>query len=50
MSRAESVYHRLVVWVLFIILVLPLAATLIYALVEDWGATRVFWWRWGTHC
>lgn len=39
MSRAESLYHRLIVWVLFIVLLLPLAATLVYALVEEWGAT-----------
>lgn len=39
MSRAESIYHRLIVWVLFIVLLLPLAATLIYALVQEWGAT-----------
>ncbi len=29
MSRAERLYHRLVVWILFLILFTPLAATLI---------------------
>jgi len=39
MSRIEGAYHRLIVWVLMVILLLPLAATLIYALVSEWGAT-----------
>jgi putative spermidine/putrescine transport system permease protein len=39
MSRAETLYHRVVVWLLFLILALPLAATLIYALATEWGAT-----------
>jgi putative spermidine/putrescine transport system permease protein len=39
MSRIEGAYHRLIVWILMVILLLPLAATLIYALVSEWGAT-----------
>ncbi|WP_411705233.1 ABC transporter permease [Edaphovirga cremea] len=39
MSHAETLYHRVVVWLLFLILALPLAATLIYALATEWGAT-----------
>ncbi|MFZ4833379.1 ABC transporter permease [Rouxiella sp. Mn2063] len=39
MSRAESLYHRIVVWVLLLGLMLPLAVTLIYAVVSEWGAT-----------
>ncbi|HLD68386.1 MAG TPA: ABC transporter permease [Pseudomonas sp.] len=43
MSRAErtpaSLYHRLVVWLLFIILLLPLAGTLLYSLSTSWSAT-----------
>lgn len=39
MSGAERLYHRLVVWILFLVLLLPLAVTLIYALVQEWGAT-----------
>jgi putative spermidine/putrescine transport system permease protein len=39
MSRIEGAYHRLIVWVLMVLLLLPLAATLIYALVSEWGAT-----------
>jgi len=43
MSRAESsrasLYHRSVVWLLFIILLLPLAGTLIYSIASSWSAT-----------
>lgn len=39
MSRSEAIYHRVVIWVLLILLMLPLLATLVYALVQEWGAT-----------
>ncbi len=43
MSRAEngpaSLYHRIVVWLLFLILLLPLAGTLLYSLATSWSAT-----------
>ena len=43
MSRADtapaSLYHRLVVWLLFLILLLPLAGTLLYSLATSWSAT-----------
>ena len=39
MSRAERLYHRLVVWLLFLILFAPLAATLVYSLATQWSAT-----------
>lgn len=39
MRRFETVYHRVVVTLLFLILLLPLAATLVYALATQWGAT-----------
>ncbi|MCO2080025.1 ABC transporter permease, partial [Pseudomonas aeruginosa] len=43
MSRADrrpaALYHRLVVCALFLILVLPLAATLLYSLATQWSAT-----------
>src|SRR5476651_1975383 len=43
MSRAETgparLYHRTVVYVLFIILLLPLAGTLVYSLASSWSAT-----------
>ncbi len=38
MSRAERLYHRLVVGPLFLILLLPLAATLLYSLATQWSA------------
>ncbi|ANF56193.1 ABC transporter permease [Halotalea alkalilenta] len=38
MARA-SVYHRLVVWLLLLVLVLPLAATLLYSLATQWSAS-----------
>lgn len=34
-----SLYHRLVVWALFLILLLPLAGTLLYSLATSWSAT-----------
>ncbi|WP_033112050.1 ABC transporter permease [Dickeya dadantii] len=39
MSRAERRYHLLVVWLVLLILMLPLLATLGYALATEWGAT-----------
>ena len=43
MSRAEpgtgGLYHRLVVYLLFIILLLPLAGTLLYSLATSWSAS-----------
>ena len=38
-SAPASLYHRLVVWLLFLILLLPLAATLLYSLATSWSAT-----------
>lgn len=37
MSRAERLYHRTVTGLLLLILLLPLAATLIYALATQWA-------------
>ena len=43
MSRAEpgrsALYHRLVVWVLFLVLLLPLAGTLLYSISTSWSAS-----------
>ncbi|TCV92509.1 ABC transporter permease [Biostraticola tofi] len=39
MLRVERIYHRSVVTLLLLILLLPLAATLVYALSSQWGAT-----------
>ena len=43
MSRAESgpvgLYHRVVVYVLFAILLLPLAGTLLYSVATSWSAS-----------
>ena len=43
MSRAETpsarVYHRSVVWLLFLILLLPLLGTFIYSISSSWSAT-----------
>ncbi|MGX5218746.1 ABC transporter permease [Pseudomonas segetis] len=43
MSRADTtasiLYHRVVVWLLFLILLLPLAGTLLYSLSTSWSAT-----------
>ena len=38
-STSNSLYHRSVVWLLFIILLLPLAGTLIYSISSSWSAT-----------
>src|SRR5690606_7407278 len=37
--RAAALYHRLVVWLLFLILLLPLAGTLLYSVSTSWSAT-----------
>lgn len=37
MSRFETGYHRVVTSLLLLILLLPLAATLIYALATQWA-------------
>ena len=43
MSRAEagpaSLYHRVVVYLLFAILVLPLIGTFVYSIASSWSAT-----------
>ncbi|MFK3824404.1 ABC transporter permease, partial [Pseudomonas yamanorum] len=43
MSRAEpgsaALYHRVVVYLLFAILVLPLLGTLVYSIASSWSAT-----------
>jgi len=39
MSRSETIYHRVMVWLVFLILALPLLVTLLYALASEWGAT-----------
>lgn len=39
MSQAELLWHRAVVVMLLVVLLLPLAATLVYALSSTWGAT-----------
>lgn len=39
MSRAENLYHRGVVAVLLFVMLLPLAATLVYAFSSQWGST-----------
>lgn len=39
MSRAEQVFYRLIVWLLFIILALPLVATFLYAISSEWSNT-----------
>jgi len=43
MSRAEldapGLYHRAVVWLLFLILLLPLAGTLLYSVATSWSAS-----------
>ncbi|MGB4075091.1 ABC transporter permease [Pseudomonas sp.] len=43
MSHADAapaaLYHRVVVWLLFLILLLPLAGTLLYSLSTSWSAT-----------
>ncbi len=39
MTRAENIYHRVISSLLLIILALPLAATLLYALSREWSDT-----------
>ncbi|MCX8958824.1 ABC transporter permease [Erwinia psidii] len=39
MSRSEYIYHRVIVWLVLLILALPLVATLLYALATQWGAS-----------
>src|SRR3990167_7210333 len=43
MSRADAIpaalYHRIVVWLLFLILLTPLAGTLLYSLSTSWSAS-----------
>ncbi len=39
MSRFENGYHRCVVTVMLLILLSPLAATLLYAFSSQWGST-----------
>ncbi|QKJ88949.1 ABC transporter permease [Paramixta manurensis] len=41
MRYAEKIYHRIIVWLVFLILAVPLAVTLLYALATEWGATIV---------
>ena len=36
---SARLYHRMVVWLLFLILLLPLAGTLLYSLATSWSAT-----------
>ncbi|HSX71719.1 MAG TPA: ABC transporter permease, partial [Pseudomonas sp.] len=38
-AKPAALYHRVVVWLLFLILLLPLAATLLYSLSTSWSAT-----------
>ena len=38
-NKPAALYHRVVVWLLFLILLLPLAATLLYSLSTSWSAT-----------
>lgn len=37
--RSGGWYHRLVVYLLFLILLLPLAGTLLYSLATSWSAS-----------
>ncbi|MFC0139967.1 ABC transporter permease [Erwinia mallotivora] len=39
MSKSEYIYHRVIIWLVLLILALPLVATLLYALATEWGAT-----------
>jgi putative spermidine/putrescine transport system permease protein len=43
MSRADTapaaLYHRVVVWLLFLILLAPLAGTLLYSIATEWSAS-----------
>jgi putative spermidine/putrescine transport system permease protein len=38
-ATSASLYHRVVVWLLFLILVLPLAGTFLYSIATQWSAT-----------
>ena len=38
-ARRGLLYHRVVVWLLFLILLLPLAATFLYSVSSSWSAT-----------
>ncbi len=38
-ARRGQLYHRAVVWLLFLILLLPLAATFLYSISSSWSAT-----------
>lgn len=38
-AKPAALYHRVVVWLLFLILLLPLAGTLLYSLSTSWSAT-----------
>jgi len=38
-TNASSLYHRLVVYLLFLILLLPLAGTLLYSVATSWSAS-----------
>ena len=38
-TKPAALYHRVVVWLLFLILLLPLAGTLLYSLSTSWSAT-----------
>ena len=40
-TKPAALYHRVVVWLLFLILLLPLAATLLYSLSTSWSATSL---------
>ena len=38
-KNAAGLYHRLMVYLLFLILLLPLAGTLLYSLATSWSAS-----------
>ena len=38
-TRSGAWYHRIVVYLLFLILLLPLAGTLLYSLATSWSAS-----------
>ncbi|HBM10086.1 MAG TPA: ABC transporter permease, partial [Pseudomonas sp.] len=38
-AKRGALYHRMVVWLLFLILLLPLAATFLYSISSSWSAT-----------
>ena len=37
-TKPAALYHRVVVWLLFLILLLPLLGTLIYSIASSWSA------------